>query len=138
MSSQLTLFFEVLMRSYMELIYFMRELGDGIQDHLPEEQRTAQLPLKTIVYEWVDSNSYLAIRSLQKDISSYIKKSSVGDFSVDQIFFDFDLLFIPERFGCEEPELLGEVLLMLKARVVDRKRSVLKDLAAWLRSKLGV
>lgn len=112
------------MRSYMELIYFMRELGDGIQDHLPEEQRTAQLSLDQIVAQWVDNKSCLAIRSLEKDISSYIKKSSGGDLSVDQIFFDFDLLFIPERFGCEEPELLGEVLLILKARVVNTNRSV--------------
>lgn len=126
------------MRSYMELIYFLRDLGDGIQDHLPEELRTGQLPLNVIVDQWVDKKTYFAIRSLEKDILSYIDKYKVGDFSVDQILFDFDLLFIPERFGCEEPELLGEVLLMLKARVVDRKRSVLKDLAAWLRSKLGV
>lgn len=126
------------MRSYMELIYFLRDLGDGIQDHLPEELRTGQLPLNVIVDQWVDKKTYFAIRSLEKDILSYIEKHKVGDFSVDQILFDFDLLFIPERFGCEEPELLGEVLLMLKARVVDRKRSVLKDLAAWLRSKLGV
>ncbi|RJX81515.1 hypothetical protein [Pseudomonas sp. LS-2] len=126
------------MRSYMELIYFLRDLGDGIQDHLPEELRTGQLPLNVIVDQWVDKKTYFAIRSLEKDILSYIEKYKVGDFSVDQILFDFDLLFIPERFGCEEPELLGEVLLMLKARVVDRKRSVLKDLAAWLRSKLGV
>lgn len=97
------------MRSYMELIYFMRDLGDGVQDHLPEEQRIAQLSLEEIVAQWVDNKSYLAIRSLEKDISSYIKKSSVGDLSVDQIFFDFDLLFIPERFGCEEPELLGGI-----------------------------
>jgi hypothetical protein len=122
----------------MELIYFLRDLGDGIQDHLPEELRTGQLPLNVIVDQWVDKKTYFAIRSLEKDILSYIEKYKVGDFSVDQILFDFDLLFIPERFGCEEPELLGEVLLMLKARVVDRKRSVLKDLAAWLRSKLGV
>lgn len=125
------------MRSYMELIYFMRELGDGIQDHLPEEQRTAPLSLDQIVAQWVDNKSCLAIRSLEKDISSYIKKSSVGGLSVDQIFFDFDLLFIPERFGCEEPELLGEVLLILKARVVNTNRSVLKDFSAWLRSKIG-
>ena len=125
------------MRSYMELIYFMRDLGDGVQDHLPEEQRIAQLSLEEIVAQWVDNKSYLAIRSLEKDISSYIKKSSVGDLSVDQIFFDFDLLFIPERFGCEEPELLGEVLLILKARVVNTNRSVLKDFSAWLRSKIG-
>lgn len=125
------------MRSYMELIYFMRDLGDGVQDHLPEEQRIAQLSLEEIVAQWVDNKSYLAIRSLEKDISSYIKKSSVGDLSVDQIFFDFDLLFIPERFGCEEPELLGEVLLILKARVVTTNRSVLKDFSAWLRSKIS-
>jgi hypothetical protein len=121
----------------MELIYFMRDLGDGVQDHLPEEQRIAQLSLEEIVAQWVDKKSCLAIRSLEKDISSYIKKSSVGDLSVDQIFFDFDLLFIPERFGCEEPELLGEVLLILKARVVNTNRSVLKDFSAWLRSKIG-
>lgn len=125
------------MRSYVELIHFMKALGDGVQDHLPQEQRTAQLPLAQIVNEWVDAKSWVAIRSLEKDISSYIKKVSVGDFSVDQIFFDYDLLFIPERFGCEDPELLGEVSLMLRARVIDTNRSLLNDLGGWLRLRLG-
>ncbi len=74
------------MRSYMELIYFMRELGDGIRDHLPEEQRTAQLSLDQIVAQWVDNKSCLAIRSLEKDISSYIKKSSGGTFRLTRSF----------------------------------------------------
>jgi len=115
----------------------MKALGDGVQDHLPEEQRTAQVPLVQIVNEWVDAKSWVAIRSLEKDISSYIKKFSRSDFSVDRIFFDFDLLFIPERFGCEEPELLGEVLLMLRARVIGTNRSLLNDLGGWLRLRLG-
>lgn len=75
------------MRSYMELIYFLRDLGDGIQDHLPEELRTGQLPLNVIVDQWVDKKTYFAIRSLEKDILSYIEKYKVGDFSVDQISF---------------------------------------------------
>ena len=121
----------------MELIHFVKALGDGVQDHLPEVQRTAQVPLAEVVNKWVDAKSWVAIRSLEKDISSYIKKVGMGDFSVDRIFFDFDLLFIPERFGCEEPVLLGEVLLMLRGRVVDTERSLFSDLGGWLRSKSG-
>lgn len=126
------------MRNYMELIYFMRDLGDGVQDHLPEELRTGQLSLNEIVDQWVDRKTCFAIRTLEKDMMSYIEKYRVGDFSVDEILFDFDLLFIPERFGCDESELFGRVLPLLKARVVGTRRSVLRDLVAWVGLKLGV
>jgi|ERR1700712_3197119 len=123
------------MRGYMELIDFMRDLGDGIQDHLPEEQRTSQLSLEKIVEEWVDKKSYFAIRSLEKDIVSYVKKYNAGDYAVDQIFSDFDLVFIPERFGCEESVLLEKVLLLMAMRVHSKNRTPLNDFYIWLSAK---
>jgi hypothetical protein len=44
------------MRSYHQLFSFMCDLGDGIQDHLPEEMRTEQLAVEEIVNLWVDKN----------------------------------------------------------------------------------
>ena len=52
------------MRGYMQFLDFMRELGDGIQDHLPEEQRTSVLTLDEVVTNWVDGKTCLEIRSL--------------------------------------------------------------------------
>jgi hypothetical protein len=37
------------MRGYMELIDFMRDLGDGILDHLPEDQRLEILTTEEIL-----------------------------------------------------------------------------------------
>lgn len=125
------------MRGYVELIDFMRELGDGIQDHLPEDQRNSKKPLEVIVSDWVDGKSFLEIRSLRGDILTYIKKYNAGDHSVDQILSDFDLVFIPERFGCEESILLAKVVLMIDGRVVEKRRSVLNDLCSWLAVKLN-
>lgn len=62
------------MRGYNQLIDFMRELGDGIQDHLPEAQRTSVLTLDEIVTRWFYGKTYLEIRSLEKDIVSFVKK----------------------------------------------------------------
>ncbi|WP_268799799.1 hypothetical protein [Pseudomonas huanghezhanensis] len=122
------------MRGYGELLDFMRDLSDGVQEYLPEELRTAQLSLNEIVDQWITGKSYLAIRSLQKDIASYVKKSNAGDFSVDELFFISDLVFTEEMFGCEEAVLLTKVLEMLKLRVEERRLSVLTDIQRWLRS----
>lgn len=123
------------MRGYMQLLDFMRELGDGIQDHLPEEQRTSVLTLDEIVTSWVDGKTYLQIRSLEKDIASFLKKDKAEDYSVYEILSWYDLLFIHERFGCEEPELLITVLPMIKRRVVEGKRSIFDDFKRWLTRK---
>lgn len=121
------------MRGYMQLLDFMRELSDGIQEYLPESQRTAILTLDEIVDSWVEKKSCMAIRSLQKDIVSFVKKDEAGDGSVYEILSWYDLLFIPERFGCEEPELLLIVLSMIKKRVSEQNRSVAGDVWRWVR-----
>lgn len=41
------------MRGYTQLIDFMQDLGDGILDHLPEEQRVAILSVEDIVELWM-------------------------------------------------------------------------------------
>lgn len=123
------------MRGYMQFLDFMRELGDGIQDHLPEEQRTSVLTLDEVVTNWVDGKTCLEIRSLEKDIASFLKKDQAEDYSVYELLSWYDLLFIPERFGCEEPEVLITVLPMIKKRVVEGKRSILDDFKRWLTRK---
>lgn len=123
------------MRGYMELIDFLRDLGDGIQDHLPEDQRTSQLTLEEIVNNWVEKKSCMKIKSLEKDILSYVKKDNAKDYSVYEVLSWYDLLFIPERFDCEESELLLTVLSMIKKRVIEDRRSVLDDFRKWLKRK---
>lgn len=73
------------MRGYMQFLDFMRELGDGIQDHLPEEQRTSVLTLDEVVTNWVDGKTCLEIRSLEKDIASFLKKDQAEDYSVYEL-----------------------------------------------------
>lgn len=123
------------MRSYHQLFSFMCDLGDGIQDHLPEEMRTEQLAVEEIVNLWVDKKSYLAIRSLKKDILTYVKKCDEADFSLDAIFpYDDFLLFIPERFDCEESVLFSRVVPMIERREAETNRSLLNDIVKWFRS----
>jgi len=123
------------MRSYNQLFSFICDLGDGIQDHLPEEMRTEQLAVEEIVNLWVDKKSYLAIKSLKKDILTYVKKCEESDFSLDAIFpYDDFLLFIPERFDCDESVLFSQVLPMIEHRELETNRSLLTDIVTWFRS----
>lgn len=123
------------MRGYVQLVDFLRELSDGIQDHLPEDQRTTILSLDEVVTLWVRRKSRVAIRSLEKDIASFVEKDEANDDSVYEILFWYDLLFIPERFGCEEPELLLVVLSMIKQRASEESRSVADDVWRWMKRK---
>ncbi|OQR32536.1 hypothetical protein BWR59_11245 [Pseudomonas sp. Bc-h] len=123
------------MRSYRQLYSFMCDLGDGIQDHLPEEVRTEQLSVEGVVILWVDKKSYLAIRSLKKDMMAYLKKCDEMDYSLDAIFpYDDNLLFVLERFGYEESVLFSQVLPMIQQREAETHRSLLADLVKWFRS----
>lgn len=120
------------MRGYLKLLNFMGEISEGIQDHLPEDQRCCQQSLSEIVERWVGENKYWAIRSLEKDLESYIKKHSAGDYSVDNLLSDYDLLFIWDRFDREEVEWLAEVLAMIRRLVIEKKRSYFNDARAWM------
>jgi hypothetical protein len=113
----------------------MCDLGDGIQDHLPEEVRTEQLSVEEVVILWVDKKSYLAIRSLKRDMMAYLKKCDEMDYSLDAIFpYDDNLLFVLERFGYEESVLFSQVLPMIQQREAETHRSLLADLVKWFRS----
>jgi hypothetical protein len=125
------------MRGYMELVDFMGDVSEGIQDHLPEDQRCCQRSLDDIVESWVGGKKYWAIKSLEKDLESYGKKHSAGDYSVDEILSYYDLLFIWDRFGCEEVEWLNQVLAMIRRVVRDKKRSYFNDARLWIGGKLS-
>ncbi|WP_254152242.1 hypothetical protein [Pseudomonas syringae] len=86
----------------------MKALGDGILDHLPEDQRAGQLSVEEIIEQWMSSKSYRSSLSLRKDIVTYIRLQESGDFSVDEILSWYDLCFIPERLGVEEHVFLAE------------------------------
>jgi hypothetical protein len=121
------------MRGYMQLLDFMRELADGIQEHLPAGERMQVMTLEEIVDQWMAAKSYWAIRSLRRDIRRYVSKHTAGDYEIDEIFAWYDLLFVPERFGCDERELLSEVLHMIEVKMIEQPRSVLDDLISGVR-----
>ncbi|WP_296178190.1 hypothetical protein [Pseudomonas sp. UBA1879] len=123
------------MRGYMQLIDFMRALSDGVQEYLPEAQRTAIQSLDEVVDCWMEKKSCLAIRSLERDIVSFIKKDEAGDGSVYEMLSWYDLLFALERFGCDETVLLLKVLSMIRKRVSEEGRSVTDDIWRWMKRK---
>ncbi|WP_256669383.1 hypothetical protein [Pseudomonas sp. MN1F] len=84
------------MRGYMQLVDFMKELGDGILDYLPEDQRTKQLSVEGVIEQWMAKKSYFSALALKRDIATYIALQKSGNFTVDEILSWYDLSFIPE------------------------------------------
>jgi len=111
------------MREYIELIDFMRDLGDGILDHLPEEQRLEILKTEEILERWMKKKSYLQALSLKKDIISYAQFYESGN---------YDLCFIPERFGVEEHIFLTGILGLIETHIKKKKKSFLLKYIGWL------
>lgn len=105
------------MRGYMELIDFMKSLGDGILDHLPEDQRTGQFTIEGIIEQWMANKSYLSALSLRKDVTTYMKLQQSGNFEVDEVLSWYDLCFIPERFGVEEHIFLASILGLIDSHI---------------------
>ncbi|MGE6384916.1 hypothetical protein ACQKEN_04495 [Pseudomonas sp. NPDC078416] len=116
----------------MQLIDFMQDLGDGILDHLPEELRVGVLSVEEIVNLWMQRKSYFQALSLRRDIISYAKRYEAGDYSVDEVFDDFDLCFIPERFGCEEHVFLIGLLGLLDFHIERKRRDLLLKYFGWM------
>ncbi|KTB94637.1 hypothetical protein AO073_21365 [Pseudomonas syringae ICMP 11293] len=120
------------MRGYMELISFMKELSDGILDHLPEEQRVGQLTVEEIIERWMSSKSYCSSLSLRKDIETYISLQKSGDFSVDEILSWYDLCFISERFGVDEHVFFSDVLKLINLHIEKKKKLFFIKYFGWL------
>lgn len=110
-------------RSYGELIDFMKALGDGVLDYLPEDQRGDCLTIEEIVEQWMSGKSYWAARSLKADMVCYIRLYRSGDYSVDEVLFWYDLCFIPERFGVEEHVFFERMLGLIGAGIEKKKRA---------------
>ncbi|CAM3398253.1 hypothetical protein BZK31_26105 [Pseudomonas floridensis] len=120
------------MREYMELISFMKELSDGILDHLPEEQRVGQLTVEEVIEKWMSSKSYCSSLSLRKDIETYISLQKSGDFSVDEILSWYDLCFISERFGVDEHVFFSDVLKSINFHIEEKRRFFFIKYFGWL------
>ena len=119
------------MRGYMELVDFMKSLGDGILDYLPENQRHGQLTVEEIVQGWMKGKSYFAAVSLKKDMVSYIKLHNAGDYSVDEILFWYDLCFIFERFGVDEHVFFAAILHLIDAHIELKKKALFVKYFGW-------
>ncbi|MCF5710771.1 hypothetical protein GIV19_26480 [Pseudomonas syringae] len=116
----------------MQLIDFMRELGDGILDHLPEEQRTGQLPTEEIIEQWMAKKSYFAALSLRRDVTTYIKLQRSGNLEVDEILSWYDLCFIPERFGIEEHIFLTSILDLIDSHIEKKRKAFFAKCFGWV------
>jgi hypothetical protein len=123
------------MREYGRLIDFLLDLGTAVQDYLPEEQRVNPLTLKDVVRDWTWRKSLLDLYIFRSDIKSYLKKHMAGDYSVDQLFYDYDIGFVQERFGCDDAQLLAETLQLLNTGINDRKRHLISSYTRWFRFK---
>ncbi|TDV54510.1 hypothetical protein EC919_104246 [Pseudomonas graminis] len=119
------------MRQYNSLIKFLLELGTAIQDYLPEDQRTSPMSLTEFLECWMDKKSCYEVAVLRSDIKSYLRKHAQGDYSVDDLFFYYDIGFVEERFGCEDPEWLAQILGMLDVHIELRRKKALKKYFGW-------
>jgi hypothetical protein len=116
------------MSQYNTLIRFLLKLGSAIQDYFPENQRTSPLSLSEFLECWMGKKSYIEVCVLRSDIKSYLRKHAQGDYSVDELFFYYDIGFVGERFGCEDPELLAQILGMLDVHIELRRKKALKKI----------
>ncbi|MGY2183772.1 hypothetical protein [Pseudomonas agarici] len=116
----------------MELIDLMKSLGDGILDHLPEDQRTGQLTVEEIIDQWMAKKSYFSALSLRKDVTNYIKLQRSGNFEVDEILSWYDLCFIPERFGVEEHIFLTSILGLIDFHIEKKRKAFFVKCFGWL------
>ncbi|MFP3922449.1 hypothetical protein [Pseudomonas sp. W5-36] len=48
------------------------------------------------------------------------------------MFFYYDIGFVEERFGCEDPELLAQILGMLDVHIELRRKKALKNISVGL------
>lgn len=119
------------MREYNSLISFMLDLGTAIQDYLPEDQRTNPMSLIEFLEDWTSKKSYYEIYVLKSDIRSYLRKHAQGDYSVDELFFYYAIGFVEERFGCEDSELLAQIVGMLDVHIAARRNKILKKYLGW-------
>ncbi|MFJ4068366.1 hypothetical protein ACIPW4_24110 [Pseudomonas sp. NPDC089996] len=123
------------MRGYMELVDFMKALGDGLLVYLPDDQRVGQLSVEEIIEQWMAKKSYFSARALRKDIAIYIALQKSGDFTVDEILSWYDLSFIPERFGVEENVFFTRILGLIESHVAKKKKALLAKCCVWLRCR---
>ncbi|MCR8721559.1 hypothetical protein NVV30_23045 [Pseudomonas syringae] len=119
------------MREYNSLIKFMLDLGTAIQDYLPEDQRASPMSLIEFLEAWTGNKSYNEICMLRSDIRSYLRKHAQGDYSVDELFLYYDIGFVEERFGCEDSELLAQILGLLEVHIESRRKKALKKYFGW-------
>ncbi len=120
------------MRSYMQLIDFMKSLADGILDYLPGDQRAGQLTIEEIIERWMAEKSYFSALSLRKDITTYIKLQKTGNFQVDEILSWYDLCFIPDRFGVEEHTFLTSILGSIDDHIKKKRKTSIAKYCGWL------
>ena len=120
------------MRGYMQLVDFMKELGDGILDYLPEDQRTEQLSVEGVIEQWMAKKSYFSALALKKDIATYIELQKSGNLTVDEILSWYDLSFIPERFGVEENIFFTGILGTIDSHIAKKKKALLTHFFGWL------
>lgn len=120
------------MREYVLLIDFMRDLGAAIQGYLPESERSSVPDLKIFLESWTSKKSIVELYRLRSDIKSYLFKHAVGDYSVDELFFYYDIGFVQERFGSDDPVFLAGVVHMLDTIMALRKAAVVRKYFGWI------
>ncbi|NAS98381.1 hypothetical protein CU665_04585 [Pseudomonas syringae pv. actinidifoliorum] len=120
------------MRGYMELVDFMKALGDGILDYLPEDQRVGQLTVEEIIERWMSNKSYCSACRLKNDVVNYIKLQSSGDLSVDEILSWYDLCFISERFGVEEHIFFTGILKSIDVHIETKRKAIFVKCFGWI------
>ena len=76
--------------------------------------------------------SYLQALSLKKDITTYADLYKTGDYAVDEILADYDLCFIPERFGVEEHIFLTSILGLIDFHIEQKRKAFFIKCFGWL------
>jgi hypothetical protein len=110
---------------YGILMGFMYEVGNGVGEFLPDEEKDAYVPLSlpAIVNEYFDTHGMVSVFFLKKQIKGYIKKNTTANGVEYAEPFNQELRFPEDYFEGELQVFLQNVLSLLDA---ERKSRIKK------------
>lgn len=111
--------------AYTVLMGFMYEVGNGVGEFLPDEEKDAYVPLSLsdIVREYFDTHGTVSVFFLKIQIKSYIKRNMTVDGLEYAEPFNQELRFPEDYFEGDLYVFLKNVLALLETERKSRIRN---------------
>ena len=111
---------------------FIYEVGDGVGEFLPDDEKTlfSPLTLDQIVKEYIDERNLLNVFFLKRQIKHYIKNHMTPE-GLEYVHppFGQDTSFVEDYFEGDLYTFLTQVLTLLDVELKARRRNIFSRLA---------